>query len=161
MEEFAPYDSRVTVARPEPPSSTDAARFSKQARKDTGPEVALRRLLHARGLRYRLHVPVPTYPRRTIDICFPRQRVAVFVDGCYWHGCPDHKGTAAHNAEWWATKLAGNRARDAETTAALRSAGWTVLRVWEHEAAETAAERVTEVVRVTTARPRKIVTPPP
>lgn len=109
-------------------------------------------MLHARGLRYRLHVPVPRFPRRTIDICFPRRRVAVFVDGCYWHGCELHKGTAAHNAEWWALKLAANRARDHETTETLRQDGWTVVRVWEHEAPEIAADRVTAAVRSAPAR---------
>lgn len=115
----------------------------------------LRRLLHARGLRYRLHVPVPGLPRRTIDICFPRQRVAVFVDGCYWHGCPSHKGTAAHNAAWWAQKLAGNRARDQETNRALETDGWIVVRVWEHEPADDAIDRITDALGRTVCRARR------
>lgn len=118
----------------------------RQSSKDTEPELLLRRRLHGMGLRYRVHVPVPGLPRRTIDVCFPRARVAVFVDGCYWHGCGDHKGTATHNGAWWAAKIAGNRQRDEETTAALEEAGWTVLRVWEHDSVDQAAARVAEVV---------------
>lgn len=148
------------MPQPEPPSRVDARRLSKQARKNTKPELAIRRRLHACGLRYRVHVPVPRFPRRTIDICFPRQRVAVFVDGCYWHGCSDHKGIAAHNADWWATKLATNRARDAETTTALEQSGWRVIRVWEHELPDDAVHRIFELLAEPPARRPRHVTPP-
>ncbi|MGA4985373.1 very short patch repair endonuclease [Streptomyces cellulosae] len=107
--------------------------MSRQNRRDTAPEVAVRRILHAGGLRYRVNVPVPGMPRRTIDIVFPKAKVAVFLDGCFWHGCPQHATSPKSNAEWWRTKLGKNVARDAETTEHLTQEGWTVLRFWEHE----------------------------
>lgn len=110
-----------------------------QRRKDTTPELSLRRVLHASGARYRVNYPVPGLPRRSIDIAFPKQRVAVFVDGCFWHGCPTHAVAPKHNGEWWAAKLAGNALRDAATSRHLEALGWTVIRVWEHVIAEDAA----------------------
>jgi DNA mismatch endonuclease (patch repair protein) len=116
--------------------------MSVQARRDTAPEMALRRLLFARGYRYRVAYPVPGMRRRTIDIAFTRTRLAVFVDGCFWHGCPQHGTAPKANSQWWAGKILGNRRRDEETTAALHALGWTVVRVWEHETAAAAAARV-------------------
>ena len=87
--------------------------------KDTKPEVEVRKRLHAAGFRYRLHTPVPQHSRRTIDIAFPKQRVAVFIDGCYWHACPEHGKVPAKNSEWWAEKLRRNVERDEQTNAAL------------------------------------------
>lgn len=134
--------------RPTPSSASVSARMSGQARRDTEPEVALRRLLHARGMRYRVHYPVPTRPRRTIDVAFTRAKVAVFVDGCFWHGCPEHGTWPRSNAQWWATKIGRNRERDADTDAVLAAAGWTVVRLWEHESPEAAlAEVAAEVAR--------------
>lgn len=121
--------------------------MAKQARKDTAPEIALRRLLHAAGLRFRVGLPVPGMPRRSIDIAFPRAKVAVFVDGCFWHSCPEHATKPAANDAWWARKLAGNVERDAATTAHLETAGWTVIRVWEHEAPAEVAARVRALLR--------------
>lgn len=112
--------------------------MSRHPRRDTGPELALRSLLHASGLRFRVAYPVPGMPRRSIDIAFTRPKVAVFVDGCFWHGCPVHRGVPRANHDWWAAKLAANRARDAETTEHLAALGWRVLRVWEHEPADQA-----------------------
>lgn len=108
-------------------------RMVAQRTRDTAPELLLRRALHAAGYRFRLNVKVPGAPRRTIDIAFTRHKLAVMVDGCFWHGCPVHSVPPKHNAAWWADKLARNKARDAETTALLEAAGWRVLRVWEHE----------------------------
>ncbi|GAB2904965.1 hypothetical protein GCM10027075_00580 [Streptomyces heilongjiangensis] len=85
-------------------------------------------------------------PRRTIDITFGKARIAVFMDGCFWHGCPEHATQPKANAEWWRTKLDKNVTRDRETTEFLRSAGWTVLRFWEHESPEEVARRITEAV---------------
>ncbi|WP_327663160.1 MULTISPECIES: very short patch repair endonuclease [unclassified Streptomyces] len=121
------------MARPTPSSSAVSARMSRQGSRDTTPEVAVRRLLHAAGLRYRLNVPVPGMPRRTIDITFGKDKIAVFMDGCFWHGCPKHATSPKANAEWWRTKLDKNMTRDLETTRHLEEEGWTVLRFWEHE----------------------------
>ena len=123
--------------------------MARQRTRDTDPEVALRRVLHSRGLRYRLDRPLPGLPRRRADITFTRQRVAVFVDGCFWHGCPEHGTWPKRNDEWWATKIRRNIDRDRETDAHLRTYGWAVVRIWEHEAADEAADRVEEVIRET------------
>jgi DNA mismatch endonuclease (patch repair protein) len=119
--------------------------------KDTKPELAVRRILHASGLRYRVHVcPEPSL-RRTADIVFPRQRVAVFIDGCFWHGCEAHGGRQTKaNPEYWASKRARNAARDVDTTRSLTVAGWQVLRFWEHEAPQDVASQITEIVRAST-----------
>jgi DNA mismatch endonuclease (patch repair protein) len=117
--------------------------MQRQRSKDTGAEVAIRRALHAAGLRYRVHrQPLPSL-RRTADVVFPRARVAVFVDGCFWHGCPEH-GRRLHrvNDWYWPAKIERNRRRDRDTDARLGEAGWSVVRVWEHEAPDVAVARV-------------------
>lgn len=106
----------------------------------------MRRLLHADGLRYRLQVPVPGMPRRTMDIAFGKLKIAVFLDGCFWHGCPQHATSPRANAEWWRSKLDRNMERDRETTQHVTSAGWTVLRFWEHESAEDVSQRIAAAV---------------
>jgi DNA mismatch endonuclease (patch repair protein) len=117
--------------------------------RDTRPEKALRSVLHRQGLRFRVGVrPIPDL-RRAADIVFTRSRVAVFVDGCYWHGCPDHHRPAKKGATFWQEKIASNKARDAETNEVLCRAGWVVIRVWEHEDPEQAAQAV---VRAVTSR---------
>lgn len=115
--------------------------------RDTGPELTLRRELHRRGLRYRVDAPVVPGLRRRANLVFPRVRVAVFVDGCFWHGCPQHATTAKSNAAFWAAKITANQARDADTTRRLREAGWTVVRIWEHDTAAAAANYVQAVLR--------------
>ncbi|MDX3687252.1 very short patch repair endonuclease [Streptomyces sp. NBC_01685] len=129
-----------------PSSPGVSARMSRQARRDTKPEVAVRKLLHAAGYRFRVNARVPDMPRRTIDIAFTRAKVAVMIDGCFWHGCPVHATQPKSNAEWWREKLERNMARDRETTEHLAAAGWTVLRFWEHEAPDGAAELVAAAV---------------
>ncbi|MEU2976122.1 very short patch repair endonuclease [Streptomyces hirsutus] len=119
--------------------------MSRQGSRDTAPEVAVRRILHAAGLRYRVNVPVPGMPRRTIDIAFTKARIAIFLDGCFWHGCPQHATQPKANAAWWRAKLDKNMARDRETSEHLRELGWTVLRFWEHEAPAAIALAVREV----------------
>ncbi|SHI50609.1 DNA mismatch endonuclease, patch repair protein [Nocardiopsis flavescens] len=115
--------------------------------RDTGPELAVRRLVHAAGLRYRVSArPLPDL-RRTADLVFTRRRIAVFVDGCFWHGCPEHHTRARTNADYWAEKVRANRERDADTDRRLARAGWTVLRIWEHEGADAAAQRIVAAVR--------------
>lgn len=121
--------------------------MSRQRRRDTGPELVLRRLLHARGLRYRVDAPLPGLPRGRADLLFPAARVAVFVHGCFWHCCPEHASWPRANGDWWAEKLRGNVARDVRTCAHLEEAGWTVLVVWEHEDPHEAARRVEQIVR--------------
>ncbi|MEU2856228.1 very short patch repair endonuclease [Streptomyces syringium] len=114
--------------------------------KNTKPELLLRSLLHKRGLKYRVAArPLPGLPR-TADIVFPKTKVAVFVDGCYWHGCPEHLRPAVKNAEFWHSEIEGNRTRDAETDQLLRGEGWMVVRAWEHEDPVIASVRVAEVV---------------
>lgn len=142
-----------------PPFPRDAAvepglsqRMARYPRRDTTPEIALRRELHRRGLRYRIDAPLPGIPRRRADILFTRAKVAVFVDGCFWHGCPHHGTQPKNNASWWQVKLEGNKARDADTNARLEANGWTVLRFWEHEDPLDAATDVEAAVRSPTAR---------
>jgi DNA mismatch endonuclease (patch repair protein) len=115
--------------------------------RDTRPELALRRAVHARGLRYRVSVRPLAGFRRTADLVFTRSKVAVFVDGCFWHGCPEHHTIAKTNAAFWAEKVRRNRERDRETDAALTDAGWHVVRIWEHENPLDGAERVIAAVR--------------
>jgi DNA mismatch endonuclease (patch repair protein) len=116
-------------------------------RRDTKPEMAVRRAVHALGLRYRVDTrPLPDLNRRA-DLVFTRAKVAVFVDGCYWHGCPAHGTTAKTNATYWGPKIRRNRDRDGETDHLLVEAGWVSMRIWEHEDALEAAERIASVVR--------------
>lgn len=129
-------------------ASSAAVRASMQGNrnKDTKPELRLRSLLHKRGLRYRVAArPLPEL-RRTADVLFPKMKIAVFVDGCYWHGCPEHLRASSKNAQFWRTKIEGNQSRDAETDRLLRDAGWTVIRVWEHEDPVEASARVSDAV---------------
>ncbi len=121
--------------------------MSRQRRSDTAPEIALRRLLHARGMRYRVTWPIPGLPRRTVDIAFTRARIAVFVDGCFWHGCPEHATSPTANGVWWAAKLSANRERDRTTTEHLRENGWTVVRMWEHEEPDHVAAHIEHLIR--------------
>jgi DNA mismatch endonuclease (patch repair protein) len=127
------------------PSSRAVMRANRG--RDTKPEMLIRSLLHSMGLRYRVsRRPVPEL-RRTADLVFGPARTAVFVDGCYWHGCPEHHRPARSNGEFWRTKIDGNRRRDDETNRLLAEAGWHVIRVWEHESPAEAAGRIAEVVR--------------
>ncbi|WP_406717782.1 very short patch repair endonuclease [Streptomyces althioticus] len=117
--------------------------------RDTAPEMKVRRELHRRGLRYRVNFkPVATL-RRTVDIAFTRQRVAVLIDGCFWHGCPEHFRSAKGNRkEFWAAKVAENQRRDQESTRAFTVVGWTVLRFWEHDDPVEVADKIeNEVIR--------------
>jgi DNA mismatch endonuclease (patch repair protein) len=120
-------------------------RMSRQRVSDTAIELSVRRALHGAGLRYRKHFPVPGLSRRSIDIAFPGKRLAVFLDGCFWHGCEMHKTIPKTNSDWWRAKIEENRWRDRETTGALTASGWTVLRFWEHDAPADVAEAVVKV----------------
>lgn len=142
---------------PPHPSSENARRtMLANRRKDTSPELAVRRKLHAAGLRYRVDYPADsTDRRRRADIVFTRARVVVFIDGCFWHGCPEHFIAPKRNADYWGPKIARNMERDRSSTARLREAGWQVLRFWEHEDPDHVATRISEAVR-----PRNQVPPP-
>lgn len=116
-------------------------------RRDTTPERALRSLLFAEGFRYRCDFRVDLEGvRARPDIAFPRARVAIFVDGCFWHGCPEHFSEPRRNADYWGPKLARNRSRDRAQTVALEAAGWRVIRVWEHVPPRTALSIVSDAL---------------
>lgn len=118
-----------------------------QRRVGTAAELAVRRACHGLGLRYLVNRrPVPSL-RRTADMVFPRARVAVFIDGCFWHGCPDHaRGRIRHNTWYWPGKIESNMRRDRDTDERLASEGWLPIRIWEHEDPVGAAERISEAL---------------
>ncbi len=134
------------MTRVSPSSRSASQRMARVRQKGTKAELNLRRALHARGLRYRLQVPVLTKPRRVADIVFPSARVAVFVDGCFWHGCPEHASWPKSNADFWRNKIEANRSRDVDTDQRLNELGWKTVRIWEHENVGEAAERISEIV---------------
>jgi DNA (cytosine-5)-methyltransferase 1 len=142
-------DSGRRRRRGTPAASSPGAlhRMLTTRRRDTPGEVAIRHLLHASRLRFWVDRQVLPGSRRRADIVFARAKVAVFIDGCFWHSCPVHRTKPKANAAWWAAKLAANRRRDADTNRQLRNAGWLVERVWEHEAPEAAAARIEMMVR--------------
>lgn len=116
--------------------------------RDTSPEIAVRRFLHAWGLRYRVDFRLAPPLRRRADIVFTRARVAVFIDGCFWHGCERHYQAPRANHDFWASKVNQNRLRDLETDRILRGEGWQVLRYWEHEAPEGVAASIRTAVEL-------------
>ncbi|WP_136101091.1 very short patch repair endonuclease [Streptomyces sp. S816] len=122
------------------------ARMSRQKSRNTQVEIALRRALHAAGLRYRVHRRPLKGVRREADVVFGPAKVAVFVDGCFWHGCPIHATWPKNNSDFWRTKIETNRRRDRDTDQRLTSAGWLPVRVWEHEDPVAAAARVLALV---------------
>lgn len=144
-------------ARVEASSSDALARMRRARRRDTAPELALRSALHRRGLRFRVDRAVLSGSRRRADVVFPSLQVAVFVDGCFWHGCPEHGTMPKANRSFWKEKLAANEVRDRDTDEQLEQAGWMVLRFWEHTDPEAAAETVAAEVewrrRARDARP--------
>jgi DNA mismatch endonuclease (patch repair protein) len=120
-----------------------SGQMSRMPRESTGPEISLRRELHRRGIRFRLHRrDLPGTP----DIVLPKDRIAVFVDGCFWHGCAEHGGIPKHNNEWWREKLEKNRERDVRKDRELDLLGWVPIHIWEHETVVEAADRI-ETVR--------------
>ncbi len=122
---------------PLPPSSIGVSDRMRRARgTDTAPELALRRALHRGGLRYRIQYRPPGLPRRTVDVAFTQAKLAILVDGCFWHACPEHASWPGHNGDWWRAKLEANVARDRDTDRQLGTLGWTVLRLWEHLSTE-------------------------
>lgn len=120
--------------------------MARVSRRDTRAELLLRRALHARGLRFRVDRAVLRDRRRRVDIVFGPSRVAVFVDGCFWHGCPEHATQSRSNSEFWRSKVEANKARDRDTDRRLADAGWLVVRIWEHEDPESAADRIEALI---------------
>lgn len=135
---------RAAPDYPFPSSPAVTSRMKANRSRDTGPELNLRRALHSAGHRYRVNTKVAIGGRRpvNVDIAFPGKRVAVFVDGCFWHGCKVHRSVPISNEGYWRPKLERNVARDREVTSGLERAGWTVIRIWEHEDVATAVERI-------------------
>lgn len=131
-----------------PPPSSEAVhrRMSATGQRDTPPEKEIRKRLFARGLRYRVHYPVLAEHRRRGDIVFPGLKVVVFVDGCFWHGCPIHGTWPKAHADFWREKIETNRKRDADTDRRLHEKGWLVIRVWEHDPPDEVIERIVSTV---------------
>ena len=130
------------------PSSDDAAARMRATRQvDTDAEMDVRRELHRRGLRYRVDYPIRGVTRARPDIVFTKQKVAVFIDGCFWHSCSQHATTPRANQNWWVEKLAANVERDGRHQSELENAGWLVLRFWEHEDPEDVVSHVESEVR--------------
>ena len=130
---------------PKASSASALARMKNARRRDTSCELAIRSLVHRDGLRYRVDWPLPS-TRRRADLAFTRAKVAVFVDGCFWHGCPAHATWPKANAAWWRAKIETNKRRDLDTVERLQTMGWKVLRFWEHEDSERAARRIAAIV---------------
>src|SRR5687767_797945 len=135
------------MSRPEPLDAATRRRMESQQRRNTRPEIALRSELHRRGLRFRVERPPLVGMRSRADVVFVAARVAVFVDGCFWHSCPAHGSEPKNNHEWWARKLKSNVARDERIRRTLAEAGWLALRIWEHEDVTAAADAVERAVR--------------
>lgn len=134
------------MSRIQPSSPETSRRMAKVRQKDTAAEVTLRRELYRNGLRYRVDYEVLKKPRRVADVAFPGLKIALFVDGCFWHGCPEHATWPKQNAEFWRQKIEANRLRDADTNSRLLDIGWTVLRFWEHESPIKVTETVVQTV---------------
>lgn len=135
-------------AEPDSWASSEAVRRTMVANRsrDTKPELAVRSLVHRRGLRFRVAArPLPEL-RRTADLVFRPTKVAVFIDGCFWHGCPVHYTEPKRNRSFWATKIEGNMRRDTDTNQQLQAADWEVLRFWEHEDVDDIVDRIVETV---------------
>lgn len=140
---------RTTTPKASSPAAL--ARMKNARRRDTSCELAIRSLVHRDGLRFRVDWRLPS-TRRRADLAFTKARVAVFVDGCFWHGCPMHATWPKANAAWWREKLETNRRRDLDTVDRLQAMGWKVLRFWEHEKAKVAARRIVAAVRARARR---------
>lgn len=124
-------------------------RMRRTSAHDNPLERAFRSALFHEGIRFRIHYPVPCLPRRSIDVALTKYRVAIFLDGCFWHGCPVHGTLPVRNAGFWRAKIEGNRRRDQHTDEVLRAAGWRTVRVWEHEHLEEAVQRIRAVLQGT------------
>ena len=149
----SPTSPRTSGAT-QPAASSERVRIRMvgQARRDTAPELALRKEVWRAGIRYRVDAAPLRGVRRRADLLFTRARIAVYVDGCFWHSCPRHRTTPKANREWWVAKLAANVERDRDTDRRLKASGWQVIRIWEHEDPIAAAR---SIVAAVTASGRK------
>jgi DNA mismatch endonuclease (patch repair protein) len=139
----------VKTCRPLPKSDAVSGQLSRMPRHSTQPELALRRALHAAGVRFTVNrKDLPGRP----DLVLSRARLAVFVDGCFWHSCPEHGVMPKNNGEWWRAKLAGNVERDRRKDRELEELGWTVLHFWEHQPPNLISDIVTEMWKARTGR---------
>ena len=139
--------STIDQQRPKASSEEVSRRMKATRRRDTLPEVALRSILHRAGFRFYVDKVIAKELRVRADLVFPKKRVAVFVDGCFWHSCPNHGTLPKSNRSWWIEKLAGNVSRDANANEYLRKLGWNVIRVWEHESPQSAADKIISMIR--------------
>ncbi len=137
-----------TGASHRPPASTPCARsrMEKQKQRDTGPEMKIRSIIHRAGFRFRTDYRPESSLKTRADIVFPRIKLAVFIDGCFWHSCPIHKTIPKSNTVWWQEKLEANRCRDRAADRALEEFGWTVIRIWEHEDPEQATQKISRIL---------------
>lgn len=137
----------MKAKRPSPSSEEASRRMKATGGRDTKPEKKLRSLLHNMGLRFRVHQRILEGTQRRADIVFGPSRVAIFVDGCFWHGCREHKSIPKANRAFWKEKISANRRRDADTDRRLRVKGWLPIRIWEHETTPSTAKRIARIVR--------------
>ena|SRR5258706_2087148 len=139
-------DQEKKTSRPSPSSEAALRRMKAAKPRDTAPEIAIRSALHRLGLRYSINAKPIKELNRSADILFRSLKVAIFIDGCFWHGCPIHGTQAKANSEFWRAKIERNQERDAETTKYLKKSGWKVIRVWEHENPEKASAKIQKTV---------------
>lgn len=134
------------LIRPSASSGAALARMKAAKPTDTAPELAIRSVLTQKGLSFQIDEKPIDNLNRKADIIFRPVKVAVFVDGCFWHGCPIHGTKAKANAEFWASKIKQNQERDLDTTRRLEASGWKVIRVWEHENPEEVSQKIYDIV---------------
>ncbi|WP_096906181.1 MULTISPECIES: very short patch repair endonuclease [Dietzia] len=139
--------SPARAKRPAASSETVRVNMSRQKRRDTGCEMAVRRILHAEGIRYRVDFRPLRDERFRVDIGWRKYKLAVFIDGCFWHGCPEHGTVPKSNRTWWASKLYENQQRDRRVLATLEDAGWIAVRFWEHEPPRSIAHSIITLVQ--------------
>lgn len=140
------------------PTPAVRRRMQRTRSRDNPFERAVRSQLYSRGLRYRIHYPVPGMKRITCDLALPGPRIAIFLDGCFWHGCEVHPPSVKKNAKFWLEKIERNRARDGRVRAHLDELGWTTLRFWEHEAVEAIVNNIVttaEAISLANQSPRR------
>jgi DNA mismatch endonuclease, patch repair protein len=147
---------------PHPTSPAVSARMKANRKVDSRPEKSLRARLHRDGYRFRKNYRVDLQGFEcTPDIVFTAKKLAIFVDGCFWHACPEHGTQPVANSQYWLPKLERNKERDREVEAALAQAGWRVLRIWEHVPVDEAAARVAEALKGLPASTKSLLRQPP